>query len=86
MAFARKNKTKTQLPTLTTTPRSASRRDLASWFELRPWLDNGASFSGLIESNGVRAFGEIQDAQPTSGRAGPAAVGLRPDKHVEPTN
>lgn len=51
MALPVKTGPKTQLPTLTTTPRSASQRDLASWFEHRPWLDNETSFSGLVESN-----------------------------------
>jgi len=84
MVLIRKNGTKTQLPTLTTTPRCAQQRDLAPSFGMSAAGDK-ASFSGLVTGSVSDSVIRIKDANGRECVLVRTPSGLRPATHVEPT-
>ena len=86
MSLNRKNGLEQQLPTQTTTTRSAWRRDLASRLGMSV-AEVEASINGLLLENSqpdsVRKFRDANGAVTTLVRF---PAGWRPATHVEPTN
>lgn len=85
MVLTRRDGTKRQMPTVTTTRRFAQQRDLPSHQGV-PVALAGASFSGLVTGSVSDPVVRIQDANGREIALVRTPFGLRPATHVEPTD